>query len=195
VLLRYADALFEKRSRLIVVRLDLSYVQEHASQTSDCAAEDLAHLLANTRGKPSLFADLEGYIWKMECGDLGAVHFHLLLFFNNDNFQNDAFRGEQIGLYWVQVITAGRGKFFNCNRGSYKRGFERFNRLGIGRIEYDDLQKRHNLAEIIRYLCKSEQQVKVRLKKRMRMIGKGVLPKISPTRPRVPKESSPGVEG
>lgn len=79
------------------------------------AQEDLKHFFDNMRNKPSLFDDLVGYIWKLECGELGHDHFHVLLFFTNDRLKNDYHRAKQIGEYWVNVITKGRGRYFNCN--------------------------------------------------------------------------------
>ncbi|MGC3963634.1 MAG: inovirus-type Gp2 protein [Rhodocyclaceae bacterium] len=174
----YVKALFERRSRLIVIRLDLAYTNDGAARIAlEDATRDLAHFFGNMRGKPSLFADLEGHIWKLECGELGAHHFHVILFFNNDHFQNDALRAEQIGQYWCEVITRGRGRFFNCNRSKYMRRFERQGLLGIGRIEHYEAEKRASLERIIEYLCKSEQQVKVKSGRGFRTMGRGVLPR------------------
>ena len=71
------------------------------------------------------------------------------------------------------VITDGRGEYFNCNRLDYKA---KQKRLGIGRVGADDYVKRSNLNLVLAYLCKSEQHIKAKTTKRFRTIGKGKLP-------------------
>lgn len=134
-LVEYVDALFEHvRSRLIVIRLDLKYHPDKvAGMKVGQAQEDLRHFFSNMRSKPSLFADLAGYIWKLEYGDHGREHFHLILFFTNDRLLNDSYRAEEIGKYWELVITKGRGTYHSCNRAEEKA---KQKWLCIGRIDY-----------------------------------------------------------
>jgi len=186
----YVDALFEhRRARLIVIRLDLKYRHDNMEKmNTEQAQTDLKHLLDNMRGKQSLFGDLEGYIWKLECGGEGAEHFHVMFFFNNDHLQNDSHRGEMIGQYWVKVITEGRGTYFNCNRPEYKDKQARLKRLGIGRIEYADTEKRKHLDTILAYLCKSEQQIKAKPTANARTMGRGEMPEVREVRLGRPRE-------
>ena len=185
----YADYLFDEvRSRLIVVRLDLKYRDDLSHPTSlEQAHEDIQHLLENRRGNKRLFNDLEGYIWKLEYGYLGMYHFHVILFFNNDHYLNDSHLGELIGRYWGETVTQGRGSYYNCNRPNYKARFESIKRLGIGRIEARDLEKRNNLKAVVAYLCKSEQQINTTGKVRFRTMARGgmtAVPEAKKGRPR-----------
>jgi hypothetical protein len=174
-LVDYVDALFEHvRSRLIVIRLDLKYREEHVGGMKvGQAQEDFKHFLDNMRSKPSLFADLAGYIWKLEQGEYGSEHFHVILFFTNDSLLNDSYRAEQIGKYWELVITKGRGCYFNCNREVEKA---KQKRLCLGRVDYYDNDKRYNLLFLLAYFCKDEQRLQVKPKKRSRPYGRGVMP-------------------
>lgn len=173
-LVSYTNALFQnRRSRLIVIRIDLRYKANNGSaMRSNQAKEDLSRLMTNMRSKPRLFGDLEGYIWKLECGNEGAEHFHFIFFFNNDHHQKDDWLGEVIGKYWEEAITSGRGTYFNCNRRDYKA---KQKRLGIGRVEANDVEKRSNLSLVLAYLCKSDQLIKAKTTKRFRSIGRGEL--------------------
>ena len=137
------------------------------------AQKDLKHFLDNMRSKPSLFADLAGYIWKLEQGEHSNEHFHVILFFTNDSLLNDSYRAEEIGRYWELVITKGRGCYFNCNREVEKA---KQKRLCIGRIDYFDDEKRYNLLFLLAYFCKDEQRLQVKPKKRSRPYGRGVMP-------------------
>lgn len=186
-LVKYVDYLFKyRRSRLIVVRVDLSYKANNGpAMRSNQAKLDLAHLLNNMRSKAGIFSSIEGYLWKLECGLNGADHFHCIFFFNNDRHQKDAWLGEEIGKYWSEEITHGKGKYFNCNR---KFNKVKQNHLCIGRIEANDNEKLNLLNRyVIKYLCKSEQQVVAKTKKRYRTIGRGDMPAIRVIRPGAPR--------
>ena len=179
-LVSYVDALFEHvRSRLIVIRLDLKYHPEQAKKMPvGQAQEDLKHFFDNMRSKPSLFDDLAGYIWKMECGDHGGEHFHVFLFFTNDRMQNDYYRAQQIGEYWEEIITKGRGSYFNCNAPEYVNKFDKLGLLAIGRVEYYDDNKRFNLLTPLAYICKDEQSVRAKPKQKSRTFGRGEMPQV-----------------
>lgn len=180
-LVNYVDALFEHvRSRLIVIRLDLRYRHESvACMSVGQAQDDLKHFFDNMRNKPSLFSDLVGQIWKLECGDHGSEHFHVMLFFTNDRLGNDCHRAEEIGEYWEELITKGRGFFFNCNRPEHKA---KQKRLSLGRIEYYDHKKRYNLLYQLAYFCKNEQRIQIKPKKKSRTYGRGEMPQINQKR-------------
>lgn len=177
-LVEYVEALFDRvRSRLIVIRLDLKYHPEKAKEMMPGQArKDLKHFFDNMRSKPSLFDDLVGYVWKMECGDYGGEHFHVFLFFTNDRMQNDCHRGMEIGKYWENVVTKGRGTYFNCNSPENKNKFDGYGLLAIGRVEYYDDRKRYNLLTLLAYICKDEQVVRVKTKKASRSYGRGEMP-------------------
>ena len=176
-LANYADALFEHvRSRLMVIRLDLKYRHESVTSMSvGQAQDDLKHFFDNMRNKPSLFSDQVGQIWKLECGDHGSEHFHVMLFFTNDRLSNDCHRAELIGQYWEKLITKGRGCYFNCNRPEHKAQQKR---LSLGRIEYYDHEKRYNLLYQLAYFCKDEQRIQIKPKQKSRTFGRGEMPQL-----------------
>ena len=179
-LVNYVDALFEHvRSRFIVIRLDLKYHPEFAKDMKvGQAQDDLKHFFDNMRSKPSLFDDLAGYIWKMECGDHGGEHFHVFMFFTNDRMQNDCYRAQQIGKYWEEIITKGRGSYFNCNAPEYADKFDHLGLLAIGRVEYHDDNKRFNLLTPLAYICKGIQSVRAKPKQKSRTFGRGEMPPV-----------------
>ena len=174
-LVEYVDALFDHvRSRLIVIRLDLDYRRDPSEAMKvGQAQDDLKHFFNNMRSKPSLFDDHVGSIWKLEDGDSRGEHFHVVLFFTNDRLSNDCHRAEQIGRYWENVITKGRGTYFNCNRPSEKA---KQTKLCIGRIEYYDDEMRYNLLYPLAYFCKDEQNIRAKPKQKSRTYGRGKMP-------------------
>ena len=167
----YTNALFSQHARLIVIRLDLKYIGAFIPYTSlEQAQEDISHLFANTRHN-ALFDDLAGYVWKLEESSQEGYHYHLILFFTNEHKQNDGYYGEEIGQYWQNVITQGRGCYFNCNRSEYKG---QQSDLAIGRVKHSDVQKRYDLLGILAYFCKEEQALQQKLP-RIRTIAHGKL--------------------
>jgi len=178
----YIAALFNKHYKLLVIRLDLSYlvtINEANGKpiqlvTLEQAKKDIFNFLNNKRHN-SLFKNMVGYISKLEFGTQKGYHFHLILFFRGSEVQNDPYIAHRIGTYWRDVITDKRGIFFNCNK--KKKDYQH---LGIGMIHADsplDSELRFNLINrVLRYLTKSEQFLKIKLAKNDRVISKGKMP-------------------
>ncbi len=175
----FVAGLFSKWSRYAVVRVDLAYLKEHAFDvfTSDARA-DMARLLQQIRrGKKlkkecrerDLFRDAAGYIWKLEYGTDRLLHFHCFFFFREKNGRQAGYWAQEIGKYWVEDITQGRGTFQNCNFRWYGRPDE-----GIGEVNRNDTQKQENLQRALEYLFKAEQCLPIRkTDPRWRTFGKG----------------------
>ena len=95
---------------------------------------DFQQFKNNWRGKSTLFANLKGYIWKLEWGPGKGIHYHLIFFFDGSQVLKDAYLAQQIGKYWTEVITKGSGLYWNCNASK-----DQYRELGIGVIRADDL--------------------------------------------------------
>lgn len=169
---RYVRYLFAKKggSRHMVLRLDLGYRKEYAFDvfTADAKA-DLKRLLNHRRRNKRLFGDLAGYIWKIEYGAERLLHFHVVLFFTGKNASKHGYWAQQVGLYWQNVITKGRGTFHNCNyhQSEYKK-------WGIGEVNRSDTVKIGNLLGAIGYFFKTEQCIPIQKSDpQYRTFGKG----------------------
>lgn len=168
------NMLFDRRSKLNVVRIDLEYLREHRP-TLDQAKRDLARLTNNYRHN-SDFAKIEGFIWRLEWAPGTGYHFHFILFLNGSEARHDGFEAQKFGKYWNDVITEGRGRHYNCNfrKGNYRR-------LGIGMISHNDGEKRSVLVEdVLRYLAKFDELVRPRLLRGRRTFGTSQLPEPHP---------------
>lgn len=118
---KYLNEMFENTSKIQAIRVDLGYKKEHARKASlDDINKDLAHLLSNRRTKPSIFVDMIGYIAKREYTDDKGPHVHGFFFYDGQKIKKDAFKGDQIGKYWNNEITSGKGIYHNCNRNKEK---------------------------------------------------------------------------
>jgi hypothetical protein len=164
----YVDALFERHARLLVLRVDLSYSKENSKTTQAQAKRDRERLLENARSN-KLFDDMVGYIWKLEHGPEKGFHYHMMFFFDGSKVREDITLAKRIGEYWKEVITKGRGLYYNCN--AVKLAYAS---CGIGMIEHADAELRSGLCNAVFYLTKTDLYMK--LQTEGRGMGKGLYP-------------------
>lgn len=171
----YIDDLFDIYSKMQFIRLDLSYTKEHASNASlEDINQDLTHLLNNRRTKPSVFGGMVGYIAKKEFTEDKGPHIHTIFIFDGQKISKDEFKGDQIGKYWRNEITDGKGIYHNCNREK-----EKYAECALGMIDHTDETKRTVLKEkAIAYLCKDEQSIDpIKLSGTERSFTRGIIPR------------------
>ncbi|HEY8159113.1 MAG TPA: inovirus-type Gp2 protein [Methylobacter sp.] len=173
----YIDNLFERYSRLLVLRVDLSYEKDNYLMTEveieDRFAQAIAdreHFFRNTRSN-KLFEHMVGYAWKLEYGLKKGFHYHLLFFYDGSKVRQDVPLAQQIGEYWRDIILKGKGNYYNCN--AEKDGYLT---LGIGMINHYDVKLRENLQQkAAAYLVKPDIYAKIISKiENRRTFGKGV---------------------
>lgn len=174
----YVNALFERHSRLLVLRVDLSYSKEGSKLTQAEAKRDRERLFENARSN-KLFADMVGYIWKLEHGPEKGFHYHMMFFFDGSKVREDGSLARRIGQYWIDVITKGRGLYYNCNASKW-----RYRKCGIGMISYTDTQLREGLQDAMVYLTKTDLYMKLQTVGRGMGKGNRPCPKDSRGRPR-----------
>lgn len=182
---KFIKPLFKRRQ--LVLRVDFAYQTKHASMiTTEIVRKDLAHFLSNLRHNKKLSEHLEAYLWKIEYGFEKGFHIHCLFFYDGSKIQNDEWWGNRLGTYWKDLVTKGRGIFYNGNTKENKAKFDNLGLLGIGMIgriheepeEDTDKEKRDILLNrIVAYLLKADQFL---LAKKLsagnaRIFGKGKL--------------------
>lgn len=170
-LVNYINKLFDKQSRLLVIRIDLGYTEEHSKKiTSEMAINHRNKLLKNTRNN-EIFQHIRGYVWKLEFGVSKGYHYHMLFLFDGSKVREDINIARRIGEHWCSSITDGNGIYFNCNyiKNTYKC-------LGIGMINHFEQTKRENLKKAALYLTKTDNYIKLALPTGARVFGKGEIP-------------------
>jgi hypothetical protein len=172
----YANALFHNYSRLLVVRVDLALDKSSQNSSLQNISKMFKRFLNSLRSN-SKFKHLVGYIWKLEYGEKKGYHYHMLLFFNGSQVKDDFKYAQIAGTFWKETITKGEGTFYNCSVDKKK-----YRNIAIGIINYNDSILRQNLKIVIKYLCKSEQHLMVRLTKKGRTLGRKDLPTITTKR-------------
>lgn len=178
----YINTLFAHYARLVVIRLDLAYINDVKNLvTIDVAKAHRKKLLDNIRHKPTIFHDIVGYAWGLEYGiEKGGYHHHFFFFFNGEHRQQDMNIAEAIGDYWRDVITDGKGRYYNCNKEKFKYRY-----LGIGVINNFDTDLRWNLIEkAAPYITKKGLFFSLKsydgTQKSVRTFGKGEIEKLPP---------------
>ena len=170
---KYIDALIENNSKLCAIRVDLKYKQEFSKDVSlDVINKDLKRMLDNRRNNKTIFGNNIGYIIKKEVSNNGNLHLHALFFEDGNKVQKATYKADQIGKYWSEDITKGKGCYENCNKNKYENN-------GIGMIDYSDEEKINNLKNhAVSYLYKPDQSIDdIKTNPKDRAIVRGTIPK------------------
>jgi hypothetical protein len=114
---RYVDSLFRECPRQAIVFIDLYYETPYFNFNNiNTVQKDLSHLLNNKRCN-SIFQRLKGYIAKLDYNINKGIYCRVLFFFEAIN-KNDGYPlhlAEDLGDYWRDVITQGRGTYYDFN--------------------------------------------------------------------------------
>lgn len=170
---QYIDTLFANNAKLCFTRVDLGYKKEDSKNIAlEEANKHLRKMLNNTRSKPTIFDGMVGYIAKKEVGEDKGVHIHTTFIYNGNKVREDISKATQIGEYWENNITNGKGLFHNCNKNKYEN-------RGVGVIDHRDKEKRKILVEnVLSYLCKEEQSIdSLKINIKDRAFTRGIAPK------------------
>ena len=167
----YVKKLFNTYSRLLVIRVDLSY-QRNIPVTYEQFRTDVDYLLNIIPSNPA-FKDLVGYIWKLEHGNDKGYHVHLLLFYDGAKRWSDYYIAQQIGEFWQNNITLEKGLYFNCNTKEQK---EQYHYCYLGMVHRSEQQKIDwIIAQGVSYLVKTDEYLRLTKLDRRRVLGKGVI--------------------
>lgn len=178
-LLNYIDWMFAQRSRLLVIRIDLSFRSEARGQYDAEYARDCFQKLLSSRRYHQIFSHLIGYVWAMEHGAERGFHYHCIFCFDGHERQKDMSIGYQIGQYWREVITQESGYFYCCNDDITDLGLQGYP-IGIGMIHRNSQQEVENMVWMSTYLIKQAEAGEPQLQavlpdsiKRFRTFGRG----------------------
>ena len=175
----YTSSLINHYARLLVVRVDLSILQEYqALYNIQAFNKALDTLLRRIADQDTCFNALQGYAWALEHGVSKGYHCHLLLMYDGNVHRSGFEMGQWVGECWEQ-ITHGCGYIFNCNHPDYMDTYKAMGTLGIGMIHRD---VEHEVFNFLNYAapylvnCEKEQQhPRGKDKSNMRSFGKGVI--------------------
>jgi len=198
--LRYVRALFEIYSRMRAIRLDLTYQRPYKTTSlglstgrnrldDPVTVEDVVHhreqFLDYLRAS---YPSMVGYVWKIEHGVYKSFHMHWIVFLDGHEVVKDELIGRAMGDHWRDVVTGGRGSYWNVN--AVKDGYRKRGLLGIGEINWFDDVKRNALERVALYLAKCDYFVRLQAPGLDRIFGKGGMPKPRQTNTGRPRGSN-----
>lgn len=188
---KYVNSLFNNCARQVVLRIDLYYKKEYTNSVSVFdITNDLNHLFENKRCN-SIFDYMNGYIAKLEYGIDKGLHYHIIFFFDGSERNNYSHihLAEEIGEYWINTITKGRGDYWNVNNNAAY--YDKLGKRGIGVINWHETNLIENLKYVVGYFCKVDQFIRPKLGSKVRLLRRGNFPKVTKVkrgRPRKIKE-------
>lgn len=160
-------------SRLLAVRVDAGYCNDPMDVGGNWVpppdAQVKEHLSAQIRFFQRQVEPLVGYIWKVEYGAAKGHHCHFMLLLDGHKAREGITWGNVVGNHWLEV-TSRLGSYWNCNAdmATYlRRGL-----LGIGLINYDDLDGQRNLMRTAMYLAKVDYYARFESPEFARTFGK-----------------------
>lgn len=192
-LMTYFDALFLKYSKLLIIRIDLSYRSRPERVTSRLMVDAFDPLTEEVRKHRDTFfkqvrhqfkGEAVGYTWKLEYGLFKGFHYHVILFLNSENHSRSELIATQLGEYWCNTTTHNLGLYFDFNKQSLRSN------LALDLIDINNKGEWKKLDDIALYLTAGDRYLKLKLPDNCRTFGKGNIPKpanITLGRPRKPK--------
>ncbi|MGA3845163.1 hypothetical protein ACI2S9_16655 [Ralstonia nicotianae] len=183
------------RSRWLVLSLTLRYKPQYRRWITPEMVQEHRDRFFKARHFNTLMAGIKNYVWAIEQSEDAGLHLHVILFYSTSS-NHDEFIAKQIGEYWAEVVTQGKGTYWNSNQGWLKTRYEkRGHGIGVGQINWNDAEKREALRKNLVYLAKTEQYLMARETERIHTFGMGQVPeKIKSGRPRVVADANNPIE-
>ncbi|KIP15799.1 hypothetical protein KY49_4600 [Burkholderia sp. MSHR3999] len=179
------------RSRWLVLSLTLRYKPEFRDEVMPETIQQHRDRFFAARRFNKLISGIKNFVWAIEQGEKSGLHLHVILFYSAEH-NHDEHIAKQIGEYWVNVVTEGRGDYWNSNDRRKKKDYEtRGHGIGVGQIDRRDDEKRAALRKNLVYLAKSEQYLMLKSADRIRTFDMGQIPtKGKAGRPRAHAEAN-----
>jgi hypothetical protein len=150
------EALLEKHCKLLLVRVDVSYLYDADIDIRQFDT-DLNIFRSRICDRQGCFNGVLDYSWAIEQGRNKGYHCHFLFIYNGSKHMRDEYYADEIGRIWIN-ITNGNGCYFSCHRKKHKDSYRRQGTLGIGMIHRNNKDEVKNALNAIRYLARVEKK-------------------------------------
>ncbi|POA48329.1 hypothetical protein C1893_10755 [Pseudomonas sp. MPR-ANC1] len=181
-LYNFVDGLFDRHSRLLVLRVDLGYAESFCRGDRAVNRTDIRlhreKLWSVARANP-IFKYLVGYVWKLEWKPLKGYHFHMAFFLDARHVQQDITYCRLIGELWSRVVTGYKGGYWNCNRDK-----DSYPERVLGVVHRGDIYRRGKLKKALSYLTKADIISKLKGNVKEKNFGKSEIKKLNSMRKR-----------
>ncbi|MUV13361.1 inovirus-type Gp2 protein [Noviluteimonas gilva] len=152
----YLSALFERHSRLLILRIDLYFRPDAKgwgySKAADRAVSNYLRGLRMCRIVPGY----RGFLIKRENGISRGMHYHLMVVLDGHMHRSAYYLTRVMGEAWIKRVGADKGSYFNCyaNRNRYCYN-------GLGLVHVSDTEKLLGLRIALWYMSKQDSELKV----------------------------------
>ncbi|MDO3560723.1 hypothetical protein [Ralstonia pseudosolanacearum] len=173
------------RSRWLVLSATLGYKAKYRRWITIDDVQRHRDRFFKARRFNKLMSGIKWFVWAIEQGEGTGLHLHVIMFYSAES-NRDEYITKQIGEYWVDAVTEGKGEYWNSNAGWLKKLYEKKHGVGVGQINRNDVKKRRALRINLAYLAKAVQYLLIKGAEHMHLFGMGKLPeKTRAGRPRV----------
>lgn len=164
-------------ARWLVLELTLKYESKYRGSITLDDVIKHRDTFFRARRYNGMMSCIKAYVWAIEEGEDTGFHLHVVLFCLPVT-KDDERLANQIGDYWADVVTQGKGTFHNSNRADLKPSYEIYGHgIGVGLIEHSNRKMRGSLLKNLIYLAKSEQQLQIRAEGNIHTFGMSGVPK------------------
>ncbi len=171
----YINKIFSIRSRILVIRLDLSYRKDFwtdsksVSHSYEMLSKDRERLIKSLPSILTVKDSLLGFIWKLEYGPVKSYHYHCMFFLDGSKVRESVTIAKIIGEKWKE-ITNEEGVYYNCNA-----NLKKYRYCGIGPVNRKDAEARKFLEYAVSYITKPDYYIKAAVPKGKRIFGRGIV--------------------
>ncbi len=162
---RVVDALLRQHPSLMMVGIDLSYVQTVKDDITPTQVRQHRRQLLTLLHNHPHFRHCLGYAWKLEHGPIKGFSYQLLCFFNAAQVDLQARIGVDIGTCW-QTVTEKTGRSF-CQRDLQ----EHYAYPGLMMFYRSDTAAPEKLHRIIAYMTQTDAYASLTLSNPWRTLG------------------------
>lgn len=194
-IMRYFKACFAKRNKLLIIWLDLSYLQQPDQYNKiDITGETQIRSIDQIKSDRTNFFNylrktfgkhVIGSVWHWEYGLFKGHHFHTVILLDGQFHREGVTIAKILGEYWAKNITDGAGNYFNNN---VRQKSQRFCALGVHKS--DDATMWQGFHHMANYLTKPDGYIRLELPDGSRTLGKGKMPEVSEKRLGRPRKSN-----
>ncbi|MEX3973545.1 hypothetical protein [Paraburkholderia caribensis] len=188
------EEMYRVRSRWTILILTLNYQKQYRRWTTLNEIQKHRNKFFGAHRHTKLMRTIKNYVWAIEQGEKTGFHLHVVLYCSGKH-QRDVWLAQQIGEYWANVVTEGKGAYWNSNA---RKAFHalRGHGIGTGQIDRKDGERREALRKNLLYLAKASQYLMIKGTERVRTFDKGRVPeKMKAGRPRVDRcEQAAGID-
>jgi hypothetical protein len=155
----FVTELFERHSRVLVLRIDLYFRPDAKGwgygATADKAVTNYLRALRSS-GKNRIAQGYLGFIIKRENGISRGMHYHLMVFLDGHLHRSAYHLTQRLGEAWLKRVGTDKGSFFNCYA---RKDHYRYN--GLGLVQVGDFEKLLGIRIALWYMSKQDCVLKV----------------------------------